>query len=50
MLGIPFKFSDTACSVRLPPPLLGQHTDEILATELGLDTQAITQLHRDKVV
>ena len=50
MLGIPFKFSDTRCLVRLPPPLLGQHTDEILATELGLDQQAIAQLHRDKVV
>ncbi len=32
MLGIPFKFSDTACSVRRPPPLLGQHTEEILPT------------------
>jgi len=31
LLGIPFKFSDTACSVRRPPPTLGQHTDEIIA-------------------
>src|SRR5216684_360842 len=44
MLGIPFKFSDTACSVRRPPPLLGEHTDEILAGELGLDEKAIAQL------
>ncbi len=50
MLGIPFKFSDTACSVRRPPPLLGQHTDEILAVELGLDEQAIARLRRDKIV
>ena len=50
MLGIPFKFSDTACSVRRPPPTLGQHTDEVLAGELGLDAKAIAQLHRDKVV
>ena len=34
MLGIPFKFSDTECSVRRAPPTLGQHTDEVLA-ELG---------------
>jgi crotonobetainyl-CoA:carnitine CoA-transferase CaiB-like acyl-CoA transferase len=50
MLGIPFKFSDTACSVRRAPPTLGQHTDEILAQELGMDGKAIAQLRRDKVV
>jgi crotonobetainyl-CoA:carnitine CoA-transferase CaiB-like acyl-CoA transferase len=50
MLGIPFKFSDTACSVRRPPPLLGEHTDEILSAELGYDKNAIEQLRREKVV
>jgi len=50
MLGIPFKFSDTACSVRRPPPTLGQHSDEILATELGLDEKAIAELRREKVI
>src|SRR5689334_17406259 len=34
MLGIPFKFSDTPASVRCAPPTLGQHTDEILKSEL----------------
>ena len=50
MLGIPFKFSDTACSVRRPPPTLGQHSDEILTHDLGLDAKAIAELRRDKVV
>jgi succinate---hydroxymethylglutarate CoA-transferase len=50
MLGIPFKFSDTACAVRRPPPLLGQHSEEILAGELGLDASAIAELRRDKIV
>jgi succinate--hydroxymethylglutarate CoA-transferase len=50
MLGIPFKFSDTACSVRRPPPALGEHNDEILAGELGLDDKAIAELRRDKVI
>ncbi len=50
MLGIPFKFSDTKPSVRRAPPTLGQHTDEILATELGLDPDAIARLRRDKVI
>jgi succinate--hydroxymethylglutarate CoA-transferase len=50
MLGIPFKFSDTACSVRRPPPLLGEHNDEILSGELGYDNKAIAQLRREKVI
>jgi succinate--hydroxymethylglutarate CoA-transferase len=50
MLGIPFKFSDTACSVRRAPPTLGQHSDEVLAKELGLDQQAIAELRREKVI
>ncbi len=50
MLGIPFKFSDTACSVRRAPPALGEHTDEILARELGFDAAGIADLRRQKVV
>jgi crotonobetainyl-CoA:carnitine CoA-transferase CaiB-like acyl-CoA transferase len=50
MLGIPFKFSDTACSVRRPPPTLGQHSDEILSGELGLDAKAIAELRQAKVI
>jgi crotonobetainyl-CoA:carnitine CoA-transferase CaiB-like acyl-CoA transferase len=50
MLGIPFKFSDTECSVRMPPPLLGQHTDEVLEKELGLDAQSIAKLRAEKVL
>jgi succinate---hydroxymethylglutarate CoA-transferase len=50
MLGIPFKFSETACSVRRPPPMLGQHSDEILSGELGLDAKAIAELREAKVI
>jgi crotonobetainyl-CoA:carnitine CoA-transferase CaiB-like acyl-CoA transferase len=50
MLGIPFKFSDTACSVRRPPPTLGQHSDEILSGELGLDKKRIAELRQTKVI
>ena len=50
MLGIPFKFSDTKPSVRRAPPTLGQHTEEILTGELGMDAPAIAQLRRDKVI
>jgi crotonobetainyl-CoA:carnitine CoA-transferase CaiB-like acyl-CoA transferase len=49
MLGIPFKLSDTPAAVRRPPPLLGEHTDEILA-DLGMDAAAIAKLRAEKVV
>ena len=30
MVGSPLKFSDTPVEYRLPPPMLGQHTEEVL--------------------
>ncbi len=50
MLGIPFKFSDTECSVRRAPPTLGQHTEEVLSAELGMNAGAIAQLRESKVI
>jgi crotonobetainyl-CoA:carnitine CoA-transferase CaiB-like acyl-CoA transferase len=50
MIGIPFKFSDTRGSVRRAPPVLGQHTDEILSQDLGMDAQAIAALRAGKVI
>jgi succinate--hydroxymethylglutarate CoA-transferase len=49
LLGIPFKFSDTACSVRRPPPVLGEHNEQILG-ELGFDKSAIAKLRHEKVI
>src|SRR5258708_23707866 len=46
MLGIPFKFSDTACSVRRPPPTLGDPKSDILAGELGLDDKTFAELRQ----
>ena len=50
LVGSPFNLSTTPVHMRLPPPLLGEHTDEILATELGLDPVAIAGLRSDGVV
>ena len=50
LVGPPYKFSGTPAAVRRPPPMLGEHTDEILREELGLDTAAITALRRDRVI
>ena len=36
----PIKFSKTPCSVRLEPPRVGEHTDEVLAEVAGLDGEA----------
>jgi glutaryl-CoA transferase len=50
LVGMPYKFSGTPASVRRPPPLLGEHTEEILREELGLDAAAIGALRRDSVI
>ena len=50
MLGIPFKFSATPGSVRRAPPVLGQHTDEILKQELGMDAQSIAALRTENAI
>jgi crotonobetainyl-CoA:carnitine CoA-transferase CaiB-like acyl-CoA transferase len=50
VIGTPFKFSDTQTSVRLAPPLLGQHTEEILQGELGYDAARIATLRSEKVI
>ncbi|HUG31243.1 MAG TPA: CaiB/BaiF CoA-transferase family protein, partial [Candidatus Limnocylindria bacterium] len=48
-VGIPFELSGTPATVRTPPPLLGEHTDEILA-ELRYDANARTSLRSAGVV
>jgi formyl-CoA transferase len=50
MAGLPVKFSLTPASVRLPPPLLGQHNTEILKSWLGMSAEAIEELKREKII
>lgn len=50
VIGTPFKFSDTPTSVRRPPPLLGEHTEAILQSELGYDAPRIAALRAEKVI
>ena len=50
MAGIPVKFSATPPSVRLPPPLLGEHNDDVLSSWLGMKSEAIDQLKKKSVI
>jgi len=50
MVGIPFRFGGTPGAIRRAPPLLGQHTEEVLGAELGLSAERIAQLRAEKVV
>jgi len=49
MPGFPYKLSRTPAQVRLPPPLLGQHTEEILRT-VGYTAEEIQALREAEVI
>ncbi|KAF9093410.1 hypothetical protein BGX29_009955 [Mortierella sp. GBA35] len=50
LTGPAVKYSETKPSIRIPPPLLGQHTDEILKDVLGYDDEHIRDLKKNKAV
>jgi len=50
MVGIPFRLSATPEAIRRAPPLLGQHTEEVLGADLGFSAERIAQLRAEKVV
>jgi crotonobetainyl-CoA:carnitine CoA-transferase CaiB-like acyl-CoA transferase len=44
MVGLPVKFSGTQPSIRSAPPMLDQHTEEVLRDVLGYSSDKIEQL------
>ena len=46
----PFKFSDIASDVPFRAPYLGEHNDEILASELGYNEDMLNELYRKGVI
>jgi succinate---hydroxymethylglutarate CoA-transferase len=50
LLGIPFRMKGTPATIRRSPPLLSEHTDEVLGGELGLSKQRLEALRADKVI
>ena len=50
LLASPLRFGDTPVRYELPPPLLGQHTDEVLQHLLGLGADEVAALRAQRVV
>ena len=50
VLGIPIKLSETGGAVRLPPPALGEHTEQVLTTDLGVPAPEVAALRAAGVV
>ena len=50
LVGNPIKYSETPVSYRNPPPMLGQHTDEVLEQLLGVTAQERDRLRDEEVI
>jgi crotonobetainyl-CoA:carnitine CoA-transferase CaiB-like acyl-CoA transferase len=50
VLGVPIKLSDTPGNVASAPPVLGQHTDQILRNDLGMTDAEIAGLRDARTI
>jgi formyl-CoA transferase len=50
LVGSPLKLSATPVAGRLHPPLLGEHTEEVLTSLLGYAAEEIGRLRKERVV
>jgi crotonobetainyl-CoA:carnitine CoA-transferase CaiB-like acyl-CoA transferase len=50
MIGCPIKLSDTPITYNQPPPLLGEHTVQVLSKLLGYSDTKIAQLDADGII
>lgn len=50
MVNTPVKYSESKPSIRTPPPVLGQHTDEVLREILGMSEEEIESLKAEGAV
>ncbi len=49
-INMPYRFAEDSTEIRSAPPLLGQHTEEILAELLGYSTEQVAQLRAEGVI
>lgn len=50
LVGSPLKLSETPVMLRSHPPLLGEHTSEVLTDLLGYSSEALARLRKDGVI
>ena len=50
LVNTPVKYSYSEPSIRSPPPLLGQHTNEVLKDIVGMNEGEIKRLREDGVI
>lgn len=50
LVGSPFHLSDTPVSYRLPPPVMGAHTEEVLGGLAGLSKAELADLRGKKII
>jgi crotonobetainyl-CoA:carnitine CoA-transferase CaiB-like acyl-CoA transferase len=46
----PVKLSETPADYRLPPPRLGEHTDQVLSDRLGFDAATLADLRAREII
>jgi crotonobetainyl-CoA:carnitine CoA-transferase CaiB-like acyl-CoA transferase len=49
VVGVPARFSETPGTIRLGPPTVGQHTDEVLGA-LGYEPDEVRRLREEGCV
>ncbi|MFT4510001.1 CaiB/BaiF CoA transferase family protein [Caballeronia sp. 15711] len=49
-LGVPFRFSAATGDIRMPPPMLGEHTGEVLRDLLGYSDAEVKSLAHRKLI
>lgn len=50
LVASPMRLSKTPATIRSAPPTLGQHTNEILESQLGIDQETIVELRNKKII